>query len=198
MIRRPPRSTRVRSSAASDVYKRQESPIIMLLAASTALSKDWASYRKLRRFMMVAGAALTALHLLVALTPLYYVVVRGLIGAPAEIIEPARIGLIIMTPWTWAIAYRRFNQGVMIRFGHSRAVGTGTVVRLTAEVLVLVGAYLSGQVPGIVVAASAIVAGVLAEAVYAGLRVRVVIETQVKTSEAIRPGLTFPAFLHFY
>jgi len=61
-----------------------ESPIIMLLAASTALSKDWASYRKLRRFMMVAGAALTALHLLVALTPLYYVVVRGLIGAPAE------------------------------------------------------------------------------------------------------------------
>jgi hypothetical protein len=175
-----------------------ESPIIMLLAASTALSKDWASYRKLRRFMMVAGAALTALHLLVALTPLYYVVVRGLIGAPAEIIEPARIGLIIMTPWTWAIAYRRFNQGVMIRFGHSRAVGTGTVVRLTAEVLVLVGAYLSGQVPGIVVAASAIVAGVLAEAVYAGLRVRVVIETQVKTSEAIRPGLTFPAFLHFY
>lgn len=175
-----------------------ESPIIMLLAASTALSKDWASYRKLRRFMMVAGAALTALHLLVALTPLYYVVVRGLIGAPAEIVEPARIGLIIMTPWTWAIAYRRFNQGVMIRFGHSRAVGTGTFVRLTAEVLVLAGAYLSGRVPGIVVATSGIIAGVLAEAVYAGFRVRVVIDAQVKTSEAIRPGLTFPVFVHFY
>ena len=32
-----------------------ESPIIMLLAASTALCKDWASYRKLYRFMMVAA-----------------------------------------------------------------------------------------------------------------------------------------------
>ena len=32
------------------------SPIIMLLAASTALSRDWASYRKLYRFM-TAGAA---------------------------------------------------------------------------------------------------------------------------------------------
>ena len=61
-----------------------------------------------------------------------------------------------MTPWTWAIAYRRFNQGVMIRFGHSRAVGTGTVVRLTAEVTVLLGTYLSGRVPGIVVATSGI------------------------------------------
>ena len=35
-----------------------ESPIIMLLSASTALSKDWASYRKLWYFMMIAGAAL--------------------------------------------------------------------------------------------------------------------------------------------
>ena len=36
-----------------------ESPIIMLLAASTALSQDWASYLKIRRYMMIAGASLT-------------------------------------------------------------------------------------------------------------------------------------------
>jgi hypothetical protein len=46
-----------------------ESPIIMLLAASTALSKDWDSYLKLRRFTMRAGALLTALHVLIAFTP---------------------------------------------------------------------------------------------------------------------------------
>jgi hypothetical protein len=51
-----------------------ESPIIMLLAASTALSKDVASYRKIWKFMMIAGASLTALHALVVFTPLYYVV----------------------------------------------------------------------------------------------------------------------------
>src|SRR5512134_1247840 len=54
-----------------------ESPIIMLLAASTALSKDWASYMRMRRFMMVSGAVLTALHVLVAFTPLYDIVVVG-------------------------------------------------------------------------------------------------------------------------
>ena len=47
-----------------------EAPIIMLLAASTALSKDYASYQKLRRFMMLAGGSLTLLHILVAFTPL--------------------------------------------------------------------------------------------------------------------------------
>src|SRR5512139_2723002 len=36
-----------------------ESPIIMLLAASVALSRDCASYRKVRTYMMAAGATLT-------------------------------------------------------------------------------------------------------------------------------------------
>ncbi|MBC7292617.1 MAG: hypothetical protein H5T84_00680, partial [Thermoleophilia bacterium] len=36
-----------------------EAPIIMMLAASTALCRDWASFVKLRRFMNRLGAALT-------------------------------------------------------------------------------------------------------------------------------------------
>jgi hypothetical protein len=101
-----------------------ESPIIMLLSASTALSKDEASYQKLWRFMMVSGAILTVLHFLIAFTPLYYPLVVVPLGVPPEIVEPARQGLCIMLPWTWSIAYRRFNQGTLIRFGRSRAVGS--------------------------------------------------------------------------
>ena len=175
-----------------------ESPIIMLLSASTALSKDWDSYLKLNRFMMRAGALLTALHVLVAFTPLYYVVVVGLIGAPTEIIEPARMGLMIMTPWTWSIAYRRFNQGVLIRFGHSRAVGFGTLVRLSADGLVLAIGYLTGVIPGILVAASAVTTGVVSEAIYAGLRVRPVLRDQLRQTAPIEPPLTFRTFLDFY
>ena len=37
-----------------------EAPIIMLLAASTALSKDWASYKKLYTYMMAAGGIFTS------------------------------------------------------------------------------------------------------------------------------------------
>ncbi len=175
-----------------------ESPIIMLLAASTALSRDWDSYRKLRRFMMRAGALLTALHLVVAGTPLYYAVVNGLLGAPAEIVEPARIGLLIMTPWTWSIAYRRFHQGVLIRFGHSRSVGVGTMIRLGANALVLAVGYLMGNVPGIVVATSAVATGVVSEAIYVGLRVRPVLRHQLRPAPPVAPSLTARAFVAFY
>lgn len=175
-----------------------ESPVIMLLAASTALSKDWASYRKIWHYMMAAGAALTALHVLVAFTPLYYVVARGILGVPEAIVEPARVGLMIMTPWTWAIAYRRFNQGVLIRFGHSRSVGIGTAIRLTADLAVLLTGLVVGTIPGIVVATVAVAAGVVTEAVFAGVRVRPVLRDELKVQPPVEPPLTYQAFFAFY
>lgn len=175
-----------------------ESPIIMLLAASTALSKDWSSYRKLHRFMMIAGAVLTGLHILVAFTPLYYVVVEGILGAPAEIVEPARIGLMIMTPWTWSIAYRRFHQGVLIRFDHSKAVGVGTMVRLSADLIVLTIGFSIGTLPGVVVATTAVASGVLCEAVFAGIVVRPVINRQLKPAPTVSEPVTLGGFLEFY
>ena len=143
-------------------------PIIMVMTASNALSKDWDSYRKLGRFMAVAATVLTGLHASIAFTPFYYVVVEGVIGAPAEIVEPARLGLMNMTPLIWSVAYRRFNQGVLIRFGHSRAVGMGTVIRFGTDALVLAVGMLVGTIPGTNVAASAWVVGCIAEAMYVG------------------------------
>jgi hypothetical protein len=175
-----------------------ESPILMLLSASTALSKDWASYRKIWRFMMVTSAVMTGLHLLMVFTPLYYVVVRGILGVPEAIVEPARIGLMIMTPWTWSIAYRRYHQGVLIRFGHSKAVGAGTAVRLTADALVLGIGYLIGTAPGVVVATSAVIAGVIGEAVFIGLAVRPVLRDDVKPAPPVSPVLTWRVFFAFY
>jgi hypothetical protein len=173
-----------------------ESPIIMLLAASTALSRDRLSYARLRRFTHAAGAGLTALHVLVAFTPLYDAIAAGLLGAPPEVLEPARLGLRVMTPWTWSIAYRRFNQGVLIRFGHSRAVGLGTAVRLAADVTVLSFGALLGA-PGILVATSAVACGVMSEALYTRLRVGPVLSSQMPASSS-SPPLTLHAFLRFY
>jgi hypothetical protein len=175
-----------------------ESPIIMLLAASTALSKDWDSYLRLRSFMRWAGGILTGLHILVVFTPLYYFVAGSLIGAPAEIIEPARVGLMIMTPWTFSIAYRRFNQGVLIRFDRSKAVGIGTAVRLSVDLIVLVSGYLIGSIPGIVVATSAVAAGVICEAIYIGLVVQPVLKNKLRVAPPVPEPLTLRAFLDFY
>ena len=174
-----------------------ESPIVMLLAASVALSKDWASFVKLRRFMQVAGAGLTILHILIAFTPLYYVVTEQLLGVPHEIVAPARLGLMLMTPWTWSIAYRRFHQGMLIRFGHSRAVSNGTLIRLLVDITVLAIGYFL-KLPGTVVAGSAIAAGVLCDAVYAGLVSRPVIRLQLKPAPAVSQRLTLGTFMPFY
>lgn len=175
-----------------------EAPIIMLLAASTALCKDPESYRLVRRFMLISGATLTGLHVLIAFTPLYYVVVDGILGAPQEIIEPARIGFMIMIPWTWSIAYRRFNQGVLIRFGHPQSVTIGTIIRLTADTLVLLTGYFIGTIPGVIVATSAVAAGVISEALYSGIAVRPVVRNELNIAPPAVKPLEWRAFFSFY
>ena len=104
----------------------------------------------------------------------------------------------IMTPWTWSIAYRRFNQGVLIRFGHSRAVGVGTAIRLTADLTVLGAGYLIGLIQGIVVATCAVAVGVMSEAIYAGLVVRPVLRNELAAAPPVEPALTYRAFFAFY
>jgi hypothetical protein len=175
-----------------------ESPIIMLLAASTALSKDWKSFCLVRRYMMTAGVILTSLHIVVAFTPFYYVVVNNLLGVPKEIVEPARIGLMIMTPWSWSIAYRRFHQGVLIRFGQSKTVGKGTIIRLVADLTLLVIGYLVGTIPGIVVSTSAVASGVVSEAAYVGFVTRPVLQHRLMPAPSIEKPLTWRAFWAFY
>ena len=175
-----------------------EAPVIMLLAASTALSKDIASYRWLRRFAIWAGAVLTLVHILIAFTPLFDFVAVTLIGAPEEIREAARLGLKLMTPWTLSIAVRRFNQGALIRFGHSRAVSIGTAIRLLADGSVLTAGLLIGSVPGIVVAGVAVSLGVISEAVYSVVRVRPVIKEELPRAPVVEPPLQMGVFLDFY
>jgi hypothetical protein len=175
-----------------------ESPIIMLLAASTALSKDWASFVKIKKFMMISSAILTLIHILIAFTPLYYIIVEDILGAPQEIVEPARIGLMIMVPWTWSIAYRRFHQGMLIRFNHSKSVSTGTVIRLTADILILVIGYAIHDISGIIVATSAVIAGVVSEAIYVGIISRPVIVHELKPTPPVVPILTWNIFFKFY
>jgi hypothetical protein len=106
--------------------------------------------------------------------------------------------LMIMLPWTWAIAYRRFHQGVLIRFEHSRAIGVGTGIRISANLLVLTIGYLIGTLPGVVVATSAVICGVLSEALYVGIVVQPVLKNELRPASPQAVPLTFSAFLDFY
>lgn len=190
-----------------------EAPVIMLLSASTALSVDWASYRKLRSFMMWSGGLLTLLHALVTFTPLYHLWVVPTFNIPEEIIALTRLGLMIFLPWTWSIGYRRFNQGVLIRYGHAIDMSIGTGIRLLAGALAMVLALLIAKmmeqaITGIAVGSLGVSAGVLAEAIYVGIRVRPVRSRhfdaaeleKAKPTEKSKPAeaLTWQKFYSFY
>ena len=175
-----------------------EAPVIMLLAASTALSKDWTSYVFLRRFMFQLSGVLTLLHILVAFTPLYDWVVSGLLGVPEPIREPARIGLMIMTPWTAAIAIRRFQQGVLIRYGKTRSIGLGTACRLVVNLVVLGCGLLLGSIPGIVVTTVAVSLGVLTEAAFVYAQVQPFLEQMRVEESCDSEQLTMNRLLRFY
>jgi hypothetical protein len=173
-----------------------ESPVIMLLSASTAFARDRENLRFLNRVMLTLGGGFTALHMLVAFTPLYDLVAAGILGLPPEVREPGRLGLRLMSPWTLAIAFRRTQQGVLIRHGNSRAVGLGTVARLVALLLVLGAGLAIGTVRGSIVGPLALATSVTAEALSAGLLVRPVLRSL--PARVPGPPLTRAGFARFY
>jgi len=174
-----------------------EAPVIMLLAASTALSRDWRSYQRLKKITLVMGGLLAAVHILVALTPIYDFVVKVLLGAPEAVVEPARMGLLLLSPWTLGIAYRRFQQGAMIRFGHSNMVSETTLVRLVTVAIVLTVGMIVKTIPGATLAGLAQGLGVSFEAIYAGLRIRGV-RSEIRKAPPAEKPLTLKRFASFY
>jgi len=174
-----------------------EAPIVMILAASTALSKDWASYQRLKKYTMIIGLIMSGLHLIIAVTPLYYFIVEVLLHVPPEVVEPARWGVLVMTPWTFGIGVRRFQQGAMIRFNRSHMVGETTVVRLITVSIVLLVSMAVKTIPGTLVAGLAQGLAVNMEAVYATLRIRKILP-EIKNAPLVDRPLTLKRFISFY
>ncbi|MFQ5421560.1 MAG: hypothetical protein ACE5EY_14495, partial [Anaerolineae bacterium] len=159
-----------------------ESPIINLLATSTALVKDRRSYLLVRKFTIHWAVLLTAVTILIAFTPLFDLVVIGGLKAPAEVARWVRPGLQIMTFWSAAIAWRRFLQGILIHFNQTKKVGYGTAVRLLASGGVVIGLAFWSDWPGVISGATALMCGVVAEALYATWAVRPLLKTELADS----------------
>jgi hypothetical protein len=179
-----------------------EAPIMMLLAAATALAGDAESWGRVRRFTHKAGACLTALHVAIAFTPLFDALALRVFDVPPEVLEPGRLGLRLMTPWTWSIGYRRAHQGVLIRHERGRPVVVGTCVRLAGNVLVYaLGFALAARghaLPGIAVGSSAVACGVVSEALFIGWCTRRLLAERQLPALPVGAPLTRAAFLRFY
>jgi hypothetical protein len=77
-------------------------------------------------------------------------------------------------------------------------VGIGTAIRLGTLLSILLAGLAWGRAPGIVVATLAVATGVVAEAVYAGWRVRPVLRGALRDAPRVDPPLTPASFLRFY
>lgn len=149
-----------------------ESPIIMLLAATTALARDRESYRQLRRFSFLMNGGVTAAMALIAFPPAFDLLASRVLALPPEVASRAWLAVVVFLPWPGAIGYRRFQQGILIAAGRTRLVAFGTVVRLATMAATGLALFLHGGVDGAVVGAGALSAGVAVEAVVSGLWAR--------------------------
>ena len=177
-----------------------ESPVIMLMAASTALVEDHQSYLALRRFAYGLAAALTLCMLIVLIPPIFEFLSGTLLRLDEDIARLTHAGLLLLIPWPAAIAYRRLRQGLLIRRNLTRLVAFGTVIRLATMSLTAVIASRVPQLSGVVVATAALSAGVLVEALASRLMSRRVVSQLLRPEEGktAKTPLTFGQIVTFY
>lgn len=176
-----------------------ESPVISLLAASTALARNRQHYEMLRRYTVHLMLGTTLVHFLLGWTPLFDLVVVDWMGVPQSLHAPTQLGLRLMLLWSAAIAWRRFKQGVLIRYGQSRYVGLGTAVRLLSSAGSATILALFTDVSGVAVGSIALSAGVIAEAIYAHWVARGLVEEQFgASSQKTESELTYKGLLAFH
>jgi hypothetical protein len=175
-----------------------ESPIIMLLTAGTALARGKHSYEKLLRFTHIFSGGLTALHLVIALTPLYRLIMESLIGVPAQILEPSRLTFLLMAPWTAAIAYRRLWEGVLIRFHRTKVVPMTIIMRLSTGGLILAIGLFTRRFSGANLGAITLSVGVTAAAITAYGFARSTVREHLSGSSLRDEPLAWGDLLEFY
>lgn len=150
-------------SVAQNVAILLESPIIMLLQASAALSRYREIYRPLRLFMIWANVLLTVLYILLAFTPAYDFIFRVVLGQPDAVATAARPAFQVMMLWPAAIGWRRFHQGILINHKRSGLVAYAGFARIGSLTLVTTLGVL-GNAPGATLAGLALVISVIVEA----------------------------------
>lgn len=144
-----------------------ESPIINLLATSTALVKDQASYRLGLKFTLWFIIPLTILTAAIGFIPsVFNFVVLVLLGAPEEIAQWVRPGMQILLFFTAAIGWRRYQQGILINLDEGRRIAQGTGLRLVTIVALLFALAFGTDLPGVHVGAISLMFGLVAETLF--------------------------------
>ncbi len=152
-----------------------ESPVIMLMSASTALVRDRQSYIVLRRFSYGLSLVLTVVMGALVLPAVFDLFARNLLRLPGEVADLTHVAMVFLLPWPAAIGYRRFHQGLLIRHNLTRLVAYGTALRLGSMALTAALLPRLAGLHGVQIGAAALSVGVLIEAIASRLMARGVV-----------------------
>jgi len=174
-----------------------ESPIIMLMSASTAIVTGRNSYRKLKRFTDILNACITGLQIIILIPPVFNYIVIGLMEVPEDVARLAHIALVIFLPWAASIGYRRFYQGILIRNNLTRRVTYGTLVRLSVIVITGLLLYFTGA-KGAYLGAGAMSLAVLCEAIATRIMVSRTLKDLLNKEDHENDNLRLRSIAKFY
>ncbi|MBX5476167.1 MAG: hypothetical protein IRZ18_03475 [Clostridia bacterium] len=154
-----------------------ESPIIMLLHATTALARSRPAFDSIFRHMLVLDAVLTALTFAFGFVdPLYGLLFGTILGLPPDVAAAAHPAFQAMLLWPAAIGWRRVFQGALIRHRRTAPVAWASFGRLATLALVVAlgvwrgadGALVAGVALGLSVIVEAALVTVFARPAIAG------------------------------
>ncbi len=176
-----------------------ESPVIMLMSASTALCRDAESYRKLRNFSFALSLLVSLLLALFLLPPLFDPFVRQLLGLPTEVADLTHRALLCLLPWPAAIGLRRFYQGVLIAGHQTRRVALATSIRVLSMAATALLLYQQQLIAGALIGALALSVGVTFEALLTRYLARQAIGVALQTDQADdREPMSYQAIWNYY
>jgi Na+-driven multidrug efflux pump len=142
-----------------------EAPIIMILSAATALVRDYETFRKLRNFLYTLNLLITVAMLFVLWQPVFGWLSEDVLALPAPVAALTHRSLAVLLPWPAAIGFRRFYQGLLIRAELTRRVAYGTAVRVVSMSGTALALYYFLELPGALVGATSLSAGVVLESI---------------------------------
>jgi hypothetical protein len=175
-----------------------ESPIIMLMSASTALCRDRESYWKLRNFSLILSVSVTLLLAIFLLPPIFNLVILKLIGLPAEIAALIHIGLLCLLPWPGAIGIRRFYQGILIVRHQTRRIAISTLARLITMSGCALILFFYSSLPGAIIGAISLAGGVVSEALLTRYLARHAINEVLQTDPESEKQLSYREIWDYY
>ncbi|PIQ10815.1 MAG: hypothetical protein COW71_01880 [Ignavibacteriales bacterium CG18_big_fil_WC_8_21_14_2_50_31_20] len=175
-----------------------EAPVIMLMSASTALVKDYHSFKKLRNFTYSLNGIITLFMLFLLVPTIFNFIAVDLIALPTEVVKITYWAFVALLPWPSAIGYRRFYHGILIRNNFTRFVTYGTIIRLSTMLASTFVIYFWFNLSGAIVAAIALSMGVTTEAIASKLFAKKTLLKIQQMNDSKSNNLTYFGIIQFY